>query len=827
MSRLTAAQIVAQGDYLEPDFEPTTLTISQLLGVLGYHNITYPTPYSKAKLVQVFNDEVKRRASKFKKERIKKENSIASDDGIKDGVTGEYLTGPPVVRRSTRRLSRAPPNPEVDEDPSSRPEPPKRRRSSAQPRLGGAPSRKAPPPAQPSVLEESEPEEVEEEQPARKVKRAKKSTGNTGRQSRRVSQADDSGWEDNNIFQSGAESSSPLRSSPARPKGRRSSVIPRKPRTSMSAPPNASPSSSPSKSSFAPNFSPPQSKFEPEIPEFGGHRFKSPSQSSNQWNFVSKSYTPPSQRGGVKYEDVEVPLRDEDDPRPSYPEPVPVGSVDEPEEPAVHISETDSPEMKPEILENADEQNAVVQQHIANAVPITRLPHKLPLIEESKPMSLFTRMLLITLLGVLSYLTYEYKQESASIGYCDPGSTTSSALEEKKHLRSLVNECIAANRTTLHDLQLVPSSPPCPGYIFPLYPESCTPCPEHAVCSGHAIICEKAYIPKAPFFLAFLPPRPDTSRITLSTSVSPSDVAWKFISVVFDGLPGLGSIAFPPICVEDPRRTRHIGALGNGIKSFLGQHRGSLLCNAEANELVRDEDGGEAKRWGISVRELKETMREGADPQHALPNFDDLFNEAVQQLVQWGGILLSEDKRGERYLAHKTPSLSLACKLTVKSRDTWNAWRSTVIALSVIFLFFYARSNRRAKQRIESKRIAGLVQIALDALQHQEVAHYTDPVTTPQPSLSSTQLRDLVLQEEHSVNVRQRVWDKVEKIVEGNANVRVNMEEVYGGDELRVWRWVGGTATSIDAGRHYIRRSEESSNMNSPSSRSYEDAEEI
>lgn len=91
-SRLTAAQIIAQGDYLEPDFEPTTLTISQLLGVLGYHNIVYPTPYTKLKLAQVFNEEVKRRAAKFKKERLKKENSIASDHGIKDGVTGQYIS---------------------------------------------------------------------------------------------------------------------------------------------------------------------------------------------------------------------------------------------------------------------------------------------------------------------------------------------------------------------------------------------------------------------------------------------------------------------------------------------------------------------------------------------------------------------------------------------------------------------------------------------------------------------------------------------------------------------------------------------------------------
>jgi hypothetical protein len=91
MSRMTAAQIINVGEYLEPDFEPTSLTVSQLLGILSYHNIDYPTPYTKTKLVQVFNSEVKTRATKFKKERLKKENSIASDDGIKDGITGKPI----------------------------------------------------------------------------------------------------------------------------------------------------------------------------------------------------------------------------------------------------------------------------------------------------------------------------------------------------------------------------------------------------------------------------------------------------------------------------------------------------------------------------------------------------------------------------------------------------------------------------------------------------------------------------------------------------------------------------------------------------------------
>jgi hypothetical protein len=91
MSRLTSAQVISLGEYLRPDFDSSSLTVSQLLGVLGYHNVRYPTPYTKAKLVQLFNSEIKTKASQFKKERLKKENSIPSDDGITDGLTGEPL----------------------------------------------------------------------------------------------------------------------------------------------------------------------------------------------------------------------------------------------------------------------------------------------------------------------------------------------------------------------------------------------------------------------------------------------------------------------------------------------------------------------------------------------------------------------------------------------------------------------------------------------------------------------------------------------------------------------------------------------------------------
>jgi hypothetical protein len=129
MSRsMTAAQVIAVGEYLDPDFDPSSLTVNQLLGVFGFHNIRYPTPYTKSKLVQLFNDEIKPKMKQLKKDRAKKETSLASDSGIKDGVTGRYLNEDSTkvcgsclvacmlvdscyaqpVRRSSRRGSRAP-----------------------------------------------------------------------------------------------------------------------------------------------------------------------------------------------------------------------------------------------------------------------------------------------------------------------------------------------------------------------------------------------------------------------------------------------------------------------------------------------------------------------------------------------------------------------------------------------------------------------------------------------------------------------------------------------------------------------------------------------
>jgi len=248
------------------------------------------------------------------------------------------------------------------------------------------------------------------------------------------------------------------------------------------------------------------------------------------------------------------------------------------------------------------------------------------------------------------------------------------------------------------------------------------------------------------------------------------------------------------VCKEDPHRKLNINVLGKAIEAYLGQERGRRVCSGNYSEKEKDQvpdlEGGQAKQWGVELSELRDLMKKKTARQ-LLPSFDDTFNTAIKELVQWGGVIFGEDKKGRRYLAHKKANLTWNCALTVKFRETWAEWRTTVFGLITLIMSMYGLRVRRANRLVESKRVAELVNIALDTLRKQEIEHHTDPITAPQASFPSLQLRDLIMQDEHHVPTRRRVWEQVERVVEGNANVRANMEEVQGGDELRVWRWVG------------------------------------
>ena len=231
-------------------------------------------------------------------------------------------------------------------------------------------------------------------------------------------------------------------------------------------------------------------------------------------------------------------------------------------------------------------------------------------------LTLFIRFIGLVAIGLVSTFGYDYKVKSASIGFCDTGKDTSDALVAARERHAAMKECNFEHRPKLwaDDRE---DNPDCPLPIFS--PDSCTACPRHSTCTQHTATCETGYLIRPHPLLSFLP-RPSTAT-SMSWSFPeqwepdyPVDYVWKAIGLAANGLPGLGPIALPPRCVEDPKRKRHIGALGKAIDAFLAQERGRKLCAGISPKEVKvggeNEQLIEARTWGVSLDNLKGLLRE-------------------------------------------------------------------------------------------------------------------------------------------------------------------------------------------------------------------------
>lgn len=80
-----------------------------------------------------------------------------------------------------------------------------------------------------------------------------------------------------------------------------------------------------------------------------------------------------------------------------------------------------------------------------------------------------------------------------------------------------------------------------------------------------------------------------------------------------------------------------------------------------------------------------------------------------------------------------------------------------------------------------------------------------DPGAWTESYISMAQLRDDVLRDEFSSSRRAKLWQKVQKKVESNSNVRPMVREGRTGDVGRVWEWIGAVG-AIDNTPYSDRR---------------------
>ena len=199
--------------------------------------------------------------------------------------------------------------------------------------------------------------------------------------------------------------------------------------------------------------------------------------------------------------------------------------------------------------------------------------------KKSRIFPTFKWIIVVTSLAAVSNSVHNYKIQSSTIGYCDAGTNSNGQLRALRAERQAITECNA------HLIRHGPDIPhtrlingtECPLEPFLPAPDSCTPCPRLAHCLGNKVKCKGAYIfEEHPF-----------ARV----GVSP----------LFDGLPGLGPIAFPPACVENRERIHEVGKLGKSIVNYLAKVKGQLLCEGRGRHIK----GSDVQVLGLEKGQLR------------------------------------------------------------------------------------------------------------------------------------------------------------------------------------------------------------------------------
>ncbi|KMP01024.1 hypothetical protein CIRG_01164 [Coccidioides immitis RMSCC 2394] len=282
----------------------------------------------------------------------------------------------------------------------------------------------------------------------------------------------------------------------------------------------------------------------------------------------------------------------------------------------------------------------------------------------------------------------------------------------------------------------------------------CEPCPQHAFCySGLQATCEQDFV---------LKPHP------LSLA---------------------GLIPLPPTCEPDSDKLRRVKVVTDKAVDELREQRAKYECGEVGKDGSKEVTSPE-----MTAAELKQRVSKSKRKGMSDEEFEELWRGALGEITGREEVMTATKGAASAkiitFSSSSLAKLSLVCAVKRHLRLSLLAYR-----LPILFLAFsisavgYVRSRILAK-RSDAARVPSLVSMTLDRLATQAALHARGEAL--EPWISVGQLRDDVLRDELKRSRREELWNRVKRIVEGNANVRAAVREGRGGDVSRVWEWIGG-----------------------------------
>ncbi|KIH86970.1 sister chromatid separation protein [Sporothrix brasiliensis 5110] len=769
-------------DYLQPGFDPASLTNPRLRSILVTYNVNYPSNAKKPELVELFNANVAPQASKILARRARAKRSSM---GIVDAQTSASYS------QSTTAFGDS-----FDQEPPQQLSPKKRR---------GRPSSHA---ATPHIDEHDEDEAEDAQRRQRRSSPRKRSSRQSSFQppesTASYSVAGASDTDTGPEARTGVAAGRPP-SRRARTKTPQVKLEPTEEEQFLATPAvvatgrNAHLSSAdennntvftydnPFQSGSSPlsGSSPAQRRRTTNYDETASHKHTSTSTSGRVPSSSRKSRVVSSPAAQPAYDSPPIRAVAQ---RRNSPFAKAVSQSPEPEEEEEQSDEEDYDPLAPgeeftpeEQLELTQQEEVQRRQNVGSNRRSGKGSSKAVTRRRRGFVSSLSTPLLVLFLTLLGLYGGWYRQEKRAVGFCGLGRLAVPLLSEQIEKLEWLPDWV-------RDIEI-------PNSLQVFIEPTCEPCPSHAFCySDFTVRCENGYIEK---------PHP----------------------LALGGL-----VPLPPTCEPDGERARRVKAVADKAIEELRDRRAKWECG----DLV-DDEGQVPEDPAIDVPVLKEVISEKRSKKMSKEEFDDLWTAAIGDIESRDEVESEPDSNYAATDPGTVPNTRLSSTSLARLPLTCAVRRSIRLglarhrlSLSVLILSLfgvaYLRHQIRAR-RADRARVPALVDIVLERLAAQkELWLYEDDFEgggggggggagsgqsedaddssfLPDPFLFLPQLRDDVLRATHSLSARERIWKHVRAVVEQNSNVRTGQREGRNGEVGRAWEWIGpvGTASSVIA----------------------------
>ncbi|ODV77330.1 uncharacterized protein CANTADRAFT_56423 [Suhomyces tanzawaensis NRRL Y-17324] len=249
-------------------------------------------------------------------------------------------------------------------------------------------------------------------------------------------------------------------------------------------------------------------------------------------------------------------------------------------------------------------------------------------------------------------------------------------------------------------------------------------------------------------------------------------------------------------CIPDTKKAEKLEIMIDVALDLLRSKNAIKQCG-------KSEDIAEA---GIKIEELHDLLLSMKAPYITVEEFEELWQRSVVELEKEPEIITGSSGVSSTKLitninntetsvqtqdkilrSTSLSNLSLQCQLKNSIVGSIVQYKYNLIIMLIIFSIIKYIQHKYNQYKVELIKIDIIYKDVLSKLQHQ----YKLSINNHQisPFIGSTQLRDLILTNEHNLKKRVKIWTQVVYKVENNTNVSCKLIENHG-EIMKVWQWI-------------------------------------